>query len=145
MPHLIVIEDEPDVASLLAYSFASTGFSVATAPDGMAGLHAVQARHPDLILLDLLLPRLDGREVLRVLKADPATRNIPVVVVSALADATSRLAVLSQGAADFVAKPCSVKEVVRRARAAMDRTEPNNANAGGRETDHAGCDDPHRR
>ena len=143
MPHLIVIEDEPDVASLLAYAFASVGFSVATAQDGMAGLHAIQARHPDLILLDLLLPRLDGREVLRVLKADPATRDIPVVVVSAVADATSRLGALNQGAADFLAKPCSVKEVVRRARAALDRTEANDAEAGGREPDHAGSYDPH--
>jgi two-component system phosphate regulon response regulator PhoB len=143
MPHLIVIEDEPDVASLLAYAFASAGFSVATAPDGMAGLHAVQARHPDLILLDLLLPRLDGREVLQVLKADPETRDIPVVVVSAVVDATSRLAVLNQGAADFVAKPCSVKEVVRRARAALDRTEADDADEGEGEPNHAGSHDPH--
>jgi len=126
MHKIIVIEDEPDVANLLARRLASEGFCVATASDGRAGLHAIHLSHPDLILLDLLLPRMNGWEVCRSLKRNVATRDIPIIIVSAVGSAADRSMLLEMGAEDFIVKPCSVKEVVARARAVLRRTERTN-------------------
>ena len=123
MRHVVIIEDEPDIANLLARRFASEGFRVATATDGRAGLHAVHLYHPDLILLDLLLPGVSGWEVCRSLKANLATHDIPVIIVSAIGSPEDRIALLEMGVDDFIVKPCSVKEVVARARAVLRRAE----------------------
>ena len=123
MRYVIIIEDEPDIANLLAHRFGSEGFRVATASDGRAGLHAVHLYHPDLILLDLLLPTMNGWEVCRTLKADLATQDIPIIIVSAVGSAQDRIALLEMGVDDFIVKPCSVQEVVARARAVLRRAE----------------------
>jgi two-component system phosphate regulon response regulator PhoB len=123
MRHVVIIEDEPDIANLLARRFASEGFRVATASDGRAGLHAVHLYHPDLLLLDLLLPTMSGWEVCRSLKANLATHDIPVIIVSAIGSPEDRIALLEMGVDDFIVKPCSVKEVVARARAVLRRAE----------------------
>jgi two-component system phosphate regulon response regulator PhoB len=128
MRHLVIIEDEPDIAKLLAYRFGSQGFSVATATDGRAGLHAVHLKRPDLIILDLLLPAMNGWEVCRSLKANLATRDIPVIIVSAIGSLEDRIALLEMGVDDFIVKPCSVKEVVARARAVLRRGERTGVN-----------------
>lgn len=126
MRHVVIIEDEPDIANLLARRFASEGFGVATATDGRAGLHAVHLYRPNLILLDLLLPGVSGWEVCRSLKANLATRDIPVIIVSAIGSPEDRIALLEMGVDDFIVKPCSVKEVVARARAVLRRAERTN-------------------
>ena len=126
MRQVVIIEDEPDIANLLARRFASEGFGVATATDGRAGLHAVHLDHPDLILLDLLLPAMNGWEVCRSLKANLATQDIPVIIVSAIGSPEDRIALLEMGVDDFIVKPCSVKEVVARARAVLRRAERTN-------------------
>jgi len=123
MRHVVIIEDEPDIAKLLACRFGSEGFRVATASDGRAGLHAVHLYRPDLIILDLLLPAMDGWEVCRSLKANLATQDIPVIIVSAIGSLEDRIALLEMGVDDFIVKPCSVKEVVARSRAVLRRTE----------------------
>ncbi len=123
MRHIVIIEDEPDIANLLARRFGSEGFRVATASDGRAGLHAVHLYHPDLIILDLLLPTMNGWEVCCSLKANPATHDIPVIILSAVGSSEDRIAVLEMGADDYIVKPCSVKEVIARARAVLRRTE----------------------
>jgi two-component system phosphate regulon response regulator PhoB len=123
MCHVVIIEDEPDIANLLARRFASEGFRVATASDGRAGLHAVHLYHPDLILLDLLLPAMNGWEVCRSLKANPATLDIPVIIVSAIASTEDRIAALEMGVDDFIVKPCSIKEVMARARVVLRRAD----------------------
>lgn len=123
MRHVVIIEDEPDIAELLARRFGSEGFRVATASDGRAGLHAVHLYHPDLIILDLLLPTVNGWEVCRSLKADLATHDIPVIILSAIGSPADRIALLEMGVDDFIVKPCSVKEVVARARAVLRRAE----------------------
>jgi len=127
MRHVVIIEDEPDIANLLARRFASEGFRVATATDGQAGLHAVHLYRPDLILLDLLLPGVNGWEVCRSLKANLATHDIPVIIVSAIGSPEDRIALLEMGVDDFIVKPCSVKEVVARSRAVLRRAERPNA------------------
>jgi DNA-binding response OmpR family regulator len=126
MRHVVIIEDEPDIANLLARRFASEGFRVATATDGQAGLHAVHLYRPDLILLDLLLPGVNGWEVCRSLKANLATQDIPVIIVSAIGSPEDRIALLEMGVDDFIVKPCSVKEVVARSRAVLRRAERTN-------------------
>jgi DNA-binding response OmpR family regulator len=123
MRHVVIIEDEPDIANLLARRFASEGFCVATTSDGRAGLHAVHLSRPDLIILDLLLPTMNGWEVCRSLKANLATRDIPVIIVSAFGSPADRIALLEMGVDDFIMKPCSVKEVVARDRAVLRRAE----------------------
>jgi DNA-binding response OmpR family regulator len=126
MRHVVIIEDESDIANLLARRFASEGFRVATATDGQAGLHAVHLCRPDLILLDLLLPGVNGWEVCRCLKANLATQDIPVIIVSAIGSPEDRIALLEMGVDDFIVKPCSVKEVVARSRAVLRRAERKN-------------------
>ena len=129
MRHIVIIEDEPDIANLLAVRFGSEGFRAATASDGQAGLHAIHLYHPDLILLDLLLPTMNGWEVCRSLKANLATQRIPIIVVSAVGSPADRIALLEMGVDDFIVKPCSVKEVVARARAVLRRAEHPNGTA----------------
>jgi two-component system phosphate regulon response regulator PhoB len=123
MRQVVIIEDEPDVANLLAHRFATEGFSVATASDGRAGLHAVHTYRPNLVVLDLLLPEMNGWEVCRSLKANLATHDIPVLIVSAIGSPADRIALLELGVDDFIVKPCSVKEVVARARVILRRAE----------------------
>lgn len=123
MRHVVIIEDEPDIANLLARRFSAEGFSVATASDGRAGLHAIHLYHPDLVILDLLLPELNGWEVCRSLKANLAAHDIPVIILSAIGSPADRIALLEMGVDDFIVKPCSVKEVIARARAVLRRAE----------------------
>ena len=136
MRHVVIIEDEPDVATLLAHRFAGEGFRVATASDGRAGLHAVHTHRPDLIILDLLLPLMNGWEVCRSLKGNTATQDIPVIIVSAIGSPTDRIALLELGVDDFIVKPCSAKEVIARARAVLRRTGRTGIRQGGRERTH---------
>ena len=123
MRYVVIIEDDHEIAELLARHFGSAGFSVATSTDGRAGLHAVHLKRPDLIILDLLLPTMNGREVLRSLKANLATRDIPVIILSAIGSLEERIALLEMGVDDFIVKPCNVREVVARARAVLNRAE----------------------
>ena len=133
MRHVVIIEDKPDVANLMAHRFALDGFSVSTASDGEAGLHAVHMHHPDLIILDLLLPLTSGWEVCRALKANLATQDIPVIIVPAIGGPGDRTAALEMGVDDFIVKPCSVREVIARARAVLRRTTRAIPVGGGRE------------
>ncbi len=133
MRHVVIIEDEPDIAELLARRFSSEGFRVATASDGQAGLHAVHRYRPDLIILDLLLPHMNGWEVCRSLKSNVATHDIPVIILSAVGSAADRIALLELGVDDFIVKPCSVKEVIARARVILRRGELAHGRRGGRD------------
>jgi DNA-binding response OmpR family regulator len=108
-PRVLVIEDDPNAVELLTIYLEGAGFDVATAPDGEAGLVAARALHPDVIVLDVILPRLDGWDVLAVLKADPQLADIPVVVLSMLDDRDKGFAL---GAAEYLVKPVQRAEVI---------------------------------
>jgi DNA-binding response OmpR family regulator len=123
MAHIAVIEDESDIAGLLAHCLAYEGFNVTTAGDGETGLDLVRLHRPDLVILDLLLPRMNGWEVFRSLRNHQATAMIPVVILTANARAEDRTALLEAGADDYIVKPCSVKEVIARMRAILRRTD----------------------
>jgi DNA-binding response OmpR family regulator len=118
---IAVIEDEPDIREMIEHHLNREGFSVVTAADGEAGLDLVQRRGIDLVLLDLLLPGRNGIEVCRRIKADAATRRIPVIIVSAKGEESDIVLGLGVGADDYVTKPFSPRELVARVHAVLRR------------------------
>ena len=122
MPHVAIIEDESDIAGLLAHCFACEGFQVTSAGDGRVGLDLVHLHNPDLIILDLLLPNQSGWEVFRSIKASLEIEKTPVIILSANSDVKDRVNLLEAGVDDYIVKPCSVREVIARSRAVPRRT-----------------------
>ncbi len=121
---VLIIEDEPDVVEMLTRAFARAGgFSVTTAADGASGLRRAREESPALVILDLMLPKLPGLELCKILKTDSLTRHIPVLMLTAKAEEVDRIVGLELGADDYVTKPFSPREVVLRARAILRRGE----------------------
>jgi two-component system phosphate regulon response regulator PhoB len=120
---ILIIEDEPDIVEFLQYNLEREGFRVATAHDGESGLSLARSRKPDLILLDLMLPGIDGLDVCRSLKQDPATRDTPLIMVTAKGEESDIVLGLELGADDYVPKPFSPREVLARVRAVLRRNE----------------------
>jgi DNA-binding response OmpR family regulator len=119
-PHILVVDDDPIVRDVLLRYLDRDGLSAEAAPDGERALAAFEARPPDLVVLDLMLPRVDGLEVFRRMRdADP---DRPVLMLTARGRETDRLVGLRSGADDYVAKPFSPREVVARVRAILRRT-----------------------
>ena len=120
---ILVIEDEKDVIDLLAMTLRkSDGFNISTAADGTAGVEKARTERPDFIILDLMLPRISGLEVCRMLRTDPATRHIPILMLTAKAEEIDRVVGLEFGADDYVTKPFSPREVALRIRAILRRS-----------------------
>lgn len=120
---VLVIEDEHDVVDLLVRQLRKAGgFSAITAADGESGLARARDEAPALIVLDLMLPKMSGLEVCRVLKSEPATRHIPIVMLTAKAEEVDRIVGLEFGADDYVTKPFSPRELVLRIRAILRRS-----------------------
>ncbi len=141
---LVIIEDEPDIAALLATRFAQEGFRVIAASDGSTGIRVVETHRPRLVILDLMLPEMTGWEVVRHLKDNLSTQVIPIIVVSAANTPDARVRLLEAGVEDFIAKPCSVREVIARARAVLRRSEWHPETPEGREMTYGERHDPHR-
>lgn len=120
-PSVLIIEDEPSQVELLRYNFKQQGFSVSVATDGEVGVQAARESLPDLILLDWMLPTLSGIEVCRQLRRHKATREIPVIMLTARSEERDKVRGLDIGADDYLTKPYSIKELVARARAALRR------------------------
>ena len=121
--HILIVEDEEDVQELLRYNLTREGFTVKAAMRGEDGLKAVAQKRPDLILLDLLLPGMDGLEVCRQLKNDPKTAGIPILIVTAKSEESEVVAGLAVGADDYVTKPFSMKVLISRVRVALRRQQ----------------------
>lgn len=118
---IVVVEDEPDILELLSYNLQREGYKVLCAADGLQGLALIQQVNPDLVLLDLMLPGIDGLEICRQLKAGVKTRNIPIVMVTAKGEESDLVLGLGLGADDYVAKPFSPKELIARVGAVLRR------------------------
>ena len=118
-----IVEDEKDIAGLIALSLGKAGYETRMFPDGEAFLFAIKSKVPDLIVLDLMLPGLDGLEVCRNLKAEPKTKAIPVVMVTAKGTETDRVVGLELGADDYLVKPFSPRELVARVKAVLRRSD----------------------
>lgn len=118
---VLLVEDEPDILDMVQYNFEHAGFDVVTAEDGEAALRMVQMEHPSLVVLDLMLPGMDGLEVCKSLKQSSKTKDIPVLMLTARKDEVDRILGLELGADDYVVKPFSPRELVLRARAILRR------------------------
>jgi DNA-binding response OmpR family regulator len=124
MKRILVVEDDPDIALSLRLKLERDGgFEVQTASDGAAGLRLAFDRPPDLVLLDVNLPGMDGFEVCRHLRNDPLTAATPVIMLTARIDETDRVAGLDLGADDYITKPFSPKEALARIRAVLRRSD----------------------
>jgi two-component system phosphate regulon response regulator PhoB len=118
---ILVIEDDEDILALVHYNLAKEGFWVTCASSGEDGLKAVRAKPPDLLVLDLMLPGIDGLEVCRALKKTPETQNIPIVMMTAKGEESDIVTGLELGADDYVTKPFSPKILIARVRAVLRR------------------------
>ena len=121
---ILIVEDEPDIVELLVYNLHQAGFKTDAALNGADALEQVKIQQPDLVLLDLLLPEVDGLEVCRTLKRDPETASIPIIMLTAKGEAIDRIVGLELGADDYITKPFSPREVMLRIRAVL-RRAPN--------------------
>ena len=120
---ILIIEDETDVADLLTLNLRKTGYRISTAADGASGLQKARDNKPDFIILDLMLPKMSGLEVCRILKSDIATAQMPILMLTAKAEEIDRIVGLEFGADDYVTKPFSPREIVLRIRAILRRGE----------------------
>ena len=118
---VMVVEDEPDILEVIEYNLQKEGYRVRSSRDGDEGLRMIREFAPDLVLLDRMLPGLDGVEVCRQMKQDPLTRSIPVIMVTAKGEETDVVVGLSVGADDYVAKPFRPKELLARVSAVLRR------------------------
>lgn len=121
MPKILVVDDEPDVVELVAFNLKGAGFDVVTAADGAGALKQARLTAPDLILLDVMLPEIDGLEVCKLLRRDAATAGIPVILLTARAAEIDRVLGLELGADDYMTKPFSPRELVLRVRKLVER------------------------
>jgi two-component system phosphate regulon response regulator PhoB len=122
--HILVVEDEVDLAELVAFNLKQAGYTAAIATDGASALSEVRRKKPDLIILDLMLPDLSGTEVCRRLRSDPATKPIPIVMLTARGEEVDRVLGFEVGADDYVTKPFSPRELVLRIGAVLRRSLP---------------------
>ena len=118
---IVVVEDESDILEVLRYNLERENWRVLSSRDGVQGLDLVKRELPDLLLLDLMLPSMDGLEICRRLKRDPLTESLPIIILSAKGEESDVVLGLEMGADDYVTKPFSPKELLARMRAVLRR------------------------
>ena len=118
---IVVIEDEPDILEVLNYNLKREGFEVSSTQNGTIGLSLIKKEIPDLVLLDLMLPGVDGIEICRTLKSDPSTQEILIIMVTAKGEESDIVLGLGVGADDYITKPFSPKELIARVKAVLRR------------------------
>ena len=114
---ILVVDDEDYIVELVKFNLEKEGYQVIVANDGRSALNMVQAEHPDLILLDIMLPNVDGLEVCRILKQSSTTNSIPIIMLTAKGDEIDTVLGLEMGADDYIKKPFSPREMVARVKA----------------------------
>ena len=120
---IVVIEDETDILEVIAYNLKREGYEVVTSTSGEDGLEKIEKTKPNLVVLDLMLPEVDGIELCRKLKADPVTQGIPVIMVTAKGEESDVVLGLGVGADDYVTKPFSPRELTARVKAVLRRSK----------------------
>ncbi|HEX4539093.1 MAG TPA: response regulator [Acidimicrobiales bacterium] len=119
---VLIVDDDPVVRRMLQLSFESEGFDVSTAGDGLEGLEAMRSDKPDVVILDIMMPKLDGMKVLNEVNADDDLRGMPVILLSAKATSLDVDLGLKAGAADYITKPVDPIELVERVRSVLAKT-----------------------
>ena len=120
---ILIVEDEKDIRDLVELHLKKAGFEACVAQDGQEAFRKIQETKPDLVVLDLMLPEMDGKELTKVLKARDETREIPIVMLTAKTEEIDRIVGFELGADDYLAKPFSPRELVLRVKAVLKRTE----------------------
>jgi two-component system, OmpR family, phosphate regulon response regulator PhoB len=123
-PRVLIVEDEPAIAELLTINLKHNGFAPVWAGDGVAAQRELDATLPDVILLDWMLPGQSGLSLARKWRADPRTKDVPVILLTAKSDEPDKIAGLDAGADDYITKPFSIKEMLARLRAVLRRRSP---------------------
>jgi len=121
MAKVLIVEDEETLARTLADKLKDEGFNVLTAGDGEEGLDKLRADHPDLVVLDIMLPKLDGLSLCRIVRRDPAMSHIPIIMLTARGTEVDKIVGLESGADDYMVKPFALGEFLARVRAVMRR------------------------
>ena len=114
MKRILAVDDEPHILKLIAFSLSSHGFDVLEATDGLSAVEIARVEHPDLILLDVMMPALDGYEACRRIKADPITADIPIFMLTAKTQLAEQSTGTQAGALDYICKPFTPKDLVAR-------------------------------
>jgi two-component system phosphate regulon response regulator PhoB len=127
---ILVIDDEADVLDMLIINLRAAGFTVVTAEDGASGLVKARTQPPSLIILDLMLPKMSGLEICKVLKSETATKNIPIIMLTAKAEDVDKIVGLELGADDYVTKPFSPRELMLRVNRSLRRGKEKTPEAG---------------
>ena len=119
MALVLIVDDSPTDVHVMQTALEQSGFRTASAADGGEGIRKARELHPDLILMDIVMPGLNGFQATRALANDPATRTIPVIMVTAKSQESDRVWGLRQGAVDYLVKPVATEQLVRKAQAAI--------------------------
>jgi DNA-binding response OmpR family regulator len=127
-PEIMVVDDDPDTLAILVRYIRREGFTVVEASSGTECLRLAKQHSPDVILLDLMMPEMDGFAVCRVLRADPSTAEIPVIMLTARDDVEARAQGMELGVSDFIAKPIVRRELTKRIHAQLDMLAADRAN-----------------
>ena len=124
MRRVLIVEDDKDIVELVRYNLEKEGYQTAVAVDGLTALSTLRRTPPDLVLLDLMLPKLPGLEVCREIRRDQSLNRLPILMLTARGEEADRVVGLEMGADDYVTKPFSPRELVARIKALLRRTEP---------------------
>ncbi len=120
--YILVVDDEADLVELVSYNLKKEGFTIDSAPDGEAALKKIRKNKYDLIILDLMLPGLQGMELCRIIRNDPKTSSLPIIMLTAKGEEVDKILGLEMGADDYITKPFSPRELVARVKAVLRRT-----------------------
>jgi two-component system phosphate regulon response regulator PhoB len=126
MKRVLLIEDDRDIVELVRYNLEREGFQVASAMDGASGLAQIRKTPPDILLLDLMLPKLSGLDICKEIRRDTSLNKLPILMLTARGEEADRVVGLEMGADDYVTKPFSPRELGARVKALLRRTEPVN-------------------
>lgn len=147
MAKILIVDDEEDIAELVSYNLIREGFATVKAHDGNTALRKVKLEQPDLLVLDLMLPGMNGLDICKALRSNPQTASLPIIMLTAKGDELDKVIGLEIGADDYITKPFSVKELVARVRSILRRvqessktTEKNIFDYGGLLINYSSCD-----
>ena len=121
---ILVVDDEPEAVELVEFNLKQAGYAVMTAADGAEALKKARSQTPDLIVLDVMLPEMNGFEICKTLRLEPATAKVPIIMLTAKAAEIDRVLGLELGADDYLTKPCSPRELLLRIKKILSRGEP---------------------